>query len=40
MRRSPHPESTEVLFDKVFARAERALFKAKDSGRNQVVYND
>lgn len=40
MRPCPHPETTQVLFDKVFARADRALFEAKASGRNQVVYTD
>ncbi|MEX2320701.1 MAG: sensor domain-containing diguanylate cyclase, partial [Saccharospirillum sp.] len=36
MRPHPHHESTQVMFDKVFARADRALFKAKDAGRNRV----
>lgn len=40
MRPCKHPETTQVLFDRVFARADRALFKAKASGRNQVVYTD
>ncbi len=40
MRPSKHPETTQVLFDRVFARADRALFEAKDRGRNQVVYTD
>ena len=40
MRPKPHQESTQVMFDKVFARADKALFKAKESGRNQVVYTD
>lgn len=40
MRPCPQPESTQVLFDKVFARADQALFRAKAGGRNQVVYTD
>jgi diguanylate cyclase (GGDEF)-like protein len=40
MRPNPHQESTQVMFDKVFARADKALFKAKATGRNRVVYND
>lgn len=40
MRPCTQPESTQVLFDKVFARADRALFKAKAGGRNQVAYTD
>lgn len=40
MRPCKHQETTQVLFDRVFARADRALFKAKANGRNQVVYND
>lgn len=40
MRPCKHPETTQILFDRVFARADRALFEAKASGRNQVVYTD
>ncbi|WP_028670671.1 GGDEF domain-containing protein [Saccharospirillum impatiens] len=40
MRPCPHHETTQTLFDKVFARADQALFEAKASGRNRVVYHD
>jgi len=40
MRPGKRQESTQLLFDKVFARADRALFKAKADGRNRVVYTD
>ena len=40
MRPCTLPQTTQVLFDRVFARADRALFQAKASGRNQVVYTD
>lgn len=40
MRPCTLPQTAQVLFDRVFARADRALFEAKASGRNQVVYTD
>lgn len=40
MRPRPHHETTQAMFDKVFARADQALFRAKDTGRNRLVYND